>query len=104
MTTSARRATATGCVVLDSPVGRLVVVAGAQGVRRVSWVDPRLAPARDGGRDSRADQLVDQALDQLTRYFAGARRDLDVALDLTAVAPGRGACSRRSGGSASAGP
>lgn len=62
---------------LDTPVGRIVVTAGADGVRRVTW--------RTSAGSSHAPvpgSVLDRAITQLTEYFAGARRDFDVPVVL----------------------
>lgn len=77
--------------VVDSPVGRLLVAAGASGVLRVVFevqgheaalerlaveVSPRVL---EGG------SRLDPVLRELDEYFAGARRDFDVPVDLRLV-------------------
>ena len=60
----------------DSPVGRLGVLAGPAGLRALDW---RLDP---GDARTEPDPTVEQVLGQLEEYFAGRRREFDVALDL----------------------
>lgn len=77
---------------VDSPVGRLTLVAGEHGLRAVLW------PTEKDGRvtlpDSTADvaasgsaaqpavrQVLDDTAAQLREYFAGARREFDLPLD-----------------------
>jgi methylated-DNA-[protein]-cysteine S-methyltransferase len=73
---------------LDTPVGRLTVVAGPQGLRAVLW--PEDDPARvvldaeveelDGVVLAEEDVLR-RARQQLVEYFAGERIDFDLPLD-----------------------
>jgi methylated-DNA-[protein]-cysteine S-methyltransferase len=65
---------------LDTPVGRIVVSAGPAGVILVAW---RAGAA--GGAP--AGSLLAEAVDQLAGYFAGTRRDFDVAVDLGGLEP-----------------
>ncbi len=82
---------------MSTPIGPLVLVAGAAGLRAVLW------PGEDGsrvvravgtaqrptrGRDdsdhpdiARADGHLDRAQAQLEEYFAGTRQDFDLELD-----------------------
>lgn len=68
---------------LDSPVGPLRIIASDLGIRAVLW------PSDDAGRvplpnDISIDEshpILDRARVQLTEYFAGERRDFEVALD-----------------------
>lgn len=74
---------------VDSPIGPLTVLASAAGVRAVLW------PGEDGSRIARslaggakapssaqATTHAERAANQLAQYFAGQRREFDVALDL----------------------
>lgn len=66
----------------QTPVGRLTLVAGDAGLRRVLW--PAEAPppeARPG-----TDPVLAAAAAQLGEYFAGARTRLDLPLDLAGTA------------------
>ena len=67
---------------LDTPVGRIVVAAGPDRVRRVSW---STAAVPTQGLESGS--VLERALGQLTEYFAGTRRDFDVPVDLASLEP-----------------
>lgn len=78
-----------GYATLDSPVGRLLVAGTPQGVVRVCYVDDerqleaalgRLAE-RVSPRILSAPRRLDQARRELEQYFAGRRRQFEVALD-----------------------
>ncbi len=73
--------TATSATSMDSPVGRLWVVAGPAGLRTVSW--SRAAAPVSGALHP----LVERTVDQLGEYFAGTRHDFDVVIDLSALEP-----------------
>jgi len=67
---------------LESPVGRIVVTAGPDGVRRVAW--------RSGGSSSEPPapgSLLERAITQLGEYFTGLRRDFDLPVDLGGLEP-----------------
>jgi methylated-DNA-[protein]-cysteine S-methyltransferase len=64
------------CAVLDTPVGRLVLTAGAGAVRRVRWRDGAELQIPDDG------SLLQQAVRELEEYFAGRRRHFKVPVDL----------------------
>jgi methylated-DNA-[protein]-cysteine S-methyltransferase len=63
------------CAVLDTPVGRLVLTAGAGAVRRVRWRDGAELQIPDDG------SLLQQAVRELVEYFAGRRRHFKVPVD-----------------------
>jgi methylated-DNA-[protein]-cysteine S-methyltransferase len=71
----------------DTPVGRLLVAVTDHGVCEISYdSDPdaeaeRLARAF-GTRVLRSPQPTDEARRQLDQYFAGARREFELAVDL----------------------
>ena len=67
---------------LDTLVGRIVVVAGPDSVRRVSW---STAAVPDQGPEPGGVLAV--ALGQLTEYFAGTRHDFDLPVDLDSLDP-----------------
>ncbi|HEY5978908.1 MAG TPA: methylated-DNA--[protein]-cysteine S-methyltransferase [Microlunatus sp.] len=81
-TTSAAGDSEVGLVraALATPVGRIVVLAGPDSVRRVSWSTAEFAAQEPG-------PVLDAALHQLREYFAGSRRDFDVPVDLGALEP-----------------
>jgi methylated-DNA-[protein]-cysteine S-methyltransferase len=73
---------------VDTPVGRLTVVAGPQGLRAVLWPDDD--PARvvlDGGIEDvdalalADDDVLRRARQQLGEYFAGERTGFELPLD-----------------------
>ncbi len=73
---------------IDSPVGRLTIVASAAGLRAVLWPDDDAARVPDVARvDSRSAAptpvrtIIDSASQQLGEYFAGTRTEFDVPLD-----------------------
>lgn len=69
---------------MDTPVGRLVLIASARGLRAVLWPD-EMAPeagiddAEDGAPAAAA--VLSAAVRQLEEYFTGDRREFDVPLD-----------------------
>ena len=72
---------------LDSPVGELLLAATPRGLVRVSYLDGGLEAALDqlaahvSPRVLAAPGTLDPARRELDEYFAGARRDFDLALD-----------------------
>ncbi|MCP5028660.1 MAG: methylated-DNA--[protein]-cysteine S-methyltransferase [Actinomycetia bacterium] len=81
MTTSAlRRRT------IDSPIGRLILIADGDGLRRILFANEDLTSK--GLRDEDApevegvDELLDATVTQLVEYFAGDRTDFDLPLQL----------------------
>ena len=78
---------------LDTPIGRLRLVATSRGLRAIEWPDiPTSARAGDDRVDSVdagsheaprsvGDDLLDEVVRQLVEYFAGERLDFDVPLD-----------------------
>src|SRR5689334_13530893 len=69
---------------VDTPYGRLLLVAGEAGLRRVAFesegFDDVLASLGDAEPGS-----LDDARTQLEEYFAGTRRHFDLDLDLTGI-------------------
>jgi methylated-DNA-[protein]-cysteine S-methyltransferase len=63
---------------VDTPIGKLTVVAAETGIRRILW-DGEAPPegAVEGGSD-----ILDAAVTQIQEYFAGARTTFDLPLDL----------------------
>lgn len=81
-TTAADHSAVVRRAALETPVGRIVVLADADRVRRLSWSttevrDPAPAPG----------SLLERAVQELGDYFAGRRRAFDLALDLDALEP-----------------
>ena len=63
--------------IVESPVGRLELVASEDGLRSLHWTDADRAP------DEAVDHpVLDAAESQLGEYFAGERTEFDVPLDL----------------------
>lgn len=60
---------------LDTPTGRLTVIGGDTGIRRVGWNLPT-----DGCSDT-PHPVVDEAIRQLREYLDGTRREFDLPLD-----------------------
>lgn len=81
---------------VDSPLGRLVAVATTRGLARIAY------ELENGGLDSILDDVarrltpalveaparLDAVRRELDEYFAGRRRDFDLALDWSLTAPG----------------
>jgi methylated-DNA-[protein]-cysteine S-methyltransferase len=70
---------------VETPVGVVLVAASDEGVCRISYAADVDAVARAVGRRVlRVPARLDEAREQLAQYFAGERRDFDLALDLRA--------------------
>ena len=65
--------------IVGSPIGRLVVVTTAVGVRNLGW--SAAAGPEDADRSSEAVELLDRTLVELSEYFTGARRTFTVPVD-----------------------
>jgi len=63
---------------VDTPIGKLTVVAGGTGIRRILW-DGEDPP--EGAVEGTSD-LLDAAVTQIREYFAGARTAFELPLDL----------------------
>jgi len=63
---------------LDTPIGRLTIVAEDAGLRRIQWDGEEPMEGADEGRT----ELLDRAARQLDEYFAGTRRGFDLPLAL----------------------
>jgi methylated-DNA-[protein]-cysteine S-methyltransferase len=63
---------------VDTPIGKLTVVAADTGIRSVLWNGQ--APPDDAMEGT--SEILDAAVSQLREYFAGARRSFDLPLDL----------------------
>jgi methylated-DNA-[protein]-cysteine S-methyltransferase len=71
-------------VVFATPIGALVVVASAEGLRRVrlpSDANPRPEPGGSGTGGA----IASEAATQLEEYFEGARRSFELPLDWSGV-------------------
>lgn len=79
---------------MPSPVGTLILVAGAGGLRAVLWPgqegrtggatvidDLGSTPTGDGSSREVAVGILRRTVEQLTEYFEGTRRDFDLPLD-----------------------
>lgn len=69
---------------LDSPLGRLSLVASAVGLVAILWPDdrPDRVPLARVTPDGGENRHLRAAADQVMAYLAGGLRDFDVALDL----------------------
>ena len=63
---------------VDTPIGKLTVVAADTGIRRILW-DGEAPPE---GAVEGASRILDAAVTQIREYFAGARTTFDLPLDL----------------------
>ncbi|MDP4648309.1 MAG: cysteine methyltransferase, partial [Ilumatobacteraceae bacterium] len=65
-----------------SPVGRLTLVASAQGLRAILWPndDPRRVPGVADAKKG-SNPIIESTTHQLDEYFAGTRHEFDVPLD-----------------------
>lgn len=70
---------------VESPVGRLLIVADDQGLRQVNFPTARkkVAPARGWARD---DDKLREAREQLEAYFRGDRKEFDLPLVIDGTA------------------
>jgi methylated-DNA-[protein]-cysteine S-methyltransferase len=72
---------------ISSPLGELLLVAGARGLTQMHYLDEPLEPLLEQIARRRSPRIVEspKALDpwrrELEEYFAGARRDFEAALD-----------------------
>ena len=66
---------------LQTPVGRIVVTAGENGIRRVAWRTAGEVDEPDPG------SLLAEAVGQLNDYFGGRRRDFDLPVELGSMEP-----------------
>ena len=63
---------------LDTPIGRVTLVASSRGLREVWFPN---ADVRPDGRDDPSHPVLAAAARQLGEYFAGTRRTFDLPLD-----------------------
>ena len=63
---------------VDTPIGKLTVVAADTGIRRILW-DGEAPPE---GSIEGAGSILDSAVTQIREYFAGTRTTFDLPLDL----------------------
>lgn len=68
---------------INSPVGKLKVVASEKGLVAVLWENdnPRRVPL-GGSRESEHDPILNETERQLTEYFAGRRNSFSLPLDM----------------------
>lgn len=67
---------------LETPVGRVVVLADAERVRRLSWSTAEVHDAAPA-----PGSVLDRAVQELGDYFTGRRQEFDVDIDLDALEP-----------------
>jgi methylated-DNA-[protein]-cysteine S-methyltransferase len=70
--------------IIDSPVGRLRLVASERGLRAILWDAEDVSHVAAVGDEELVEgrnPAIDQAIAQLGEYFAGTRRDFDLPLD-----------------------
>jgi methylated-DNA-[protein]-cysteine S-methyltransferase len=65
-----------GWTILESPIGPLTMVCGPRGITNIHF-DGTAPPLAEGAR-----RPIPEATEQLDAYFAGARRDFELELDL----------------------
>lgn len=68
-------------VCIQSPAGCMRIYASEQGVTQIDFLD------EEEPEESTDDPILLQALSELHEYFAGERKDFDVALDLQIGTP-----------------
>jgi methylated-DNA-[protein]-cysteine S-methyltransferase len=68
---------------VDSPIGPLLLAASSRGLTQVVFAGLSADQTRRGDADPAAESVLDRAATQLDEYFAGARREFDLPLDLT---------------------
>lgn len=67
---------------IQTPVGKLTIVAGAAGIKAVLWENDKPERVRlDIGIEDKDDELLTKAAGQLNQYFAGQRKTFDLPLD-----------------------
>ncbi|UZW59448.1 methylated-DNA--[protein]-cysteine S-methyltransferase [Lysobacter enzymogenes] len=65
---------------IDSPVGRLLLASGEDGLRLIEFEEPWHPAAMDESWEEGDDAVLAATRRQLAEYFAGARRDFDLPL------------------------
>jgi methylated-DNA-[protein]-cysteine S-methyltransferase len=71
-------------ITIDSPVGKLRLIAGERGLRAVLWGAEdveRIASIDEADLIEGTTAVLDEAATQLEEYFAGSRREFDLPLD-----------------------
>lgn len=83
----------------STPIGDLLLVATQDGLARVAFecedFDAVLRALQDGSGEHAAQHDAPEAEAQLAEYFAGERRQFDIALDWRLATGFRGRCSVR---------
>lgn len=65
---------------IDSPVGRLLLASGEDGLRLIEFAEPWHPVLMDDGWREGDDPVLSKTRQQLAEYFAGKRRDFDLPL------------------------
>jgi methylated-DNA-[protein]-cysteine S-methyltransferase len=71
-------------ITIDSPVGKLRLIAGERGLRAILWGAEdvaRIASIDETDLIEGTTSVLDEAATQLEEYFAGTRREFDLPLD-----------------------
>ena len=71
-------------VTMDTPVGKLRLIAGERGLRAILWGAEdvaRIASIDEAELVEGSNAVLDLAVAQLEEYFAGTRREFDLPLD-----------------------
>jgi methylated-DNA-[protein]-cysteine S-methyltransferase len=71
-------------IIMESPVGDLRLIAGDRGLRAILWGAEdagRLTSINEEALVEGPNRVLDQAVAELEEYFAGTRREFDLALD-----------------------
>jgi len=66
---------------IESPVGRLTLVAGDRHLVAIAWQSETAPPPFGAAPETAPHPVLDQVERQLAAYFAGERRDFDLPLD-----------------------
>ncbi|MBY8828796.1 methylated-DNA--[protein]-cysteine S-methyltransferase [Hephaestia mangrovi] len=66
---------------IESPVGRLTLVASDRHLVAIAWQDDAAAPPFGAAPETAPHPVLDQTERQLAAYFAGERQDFDLPLD-----------------------
>lgn len=66
---------------IPTPLGQMRLVASVQGLRGAWFADQPQSPVADGWTRMVSDPILEQARRELNEWFAGRRRDFEVALD-----------------------
>lgn len=67
---------------IESPVGRLYLVAAPKGLRGIYWNKQSVTTVKTLNSADPAQVILKKASTQLAEYFAGQRKDFDIPLDL----------------------